>query len=516
MSDSSNMPTMTAPSRDMSPTMMKDGGKEDQFPLIGHQMPRDDPDNPMNWSLHRRLYTTACAFAFTFAVGFGATAYTACIQGVIQDFDVSMTRAVLGLSLYLFGIAFAPITTPHLSELFGRATVYLISLPIFSLFVLGAGLSSTFTSLAVCRFFAGFFGGPCLALIEGTFADIWSADATVTYYSVLSLASYVGAACGPLIGGFVVPATSWRWTQWVTLMISVAAYLLGIGQSETYGRQILARRARRHGQQARLAPAQSGVTLGQMLHTTLLTPLRMIVTEPIVIGTALYLGFNFAVIFSFISIPVVLTATYGFTLQHVGLAFIAATVGALLAAGMSITMDRLTHPHLMIRNHNGKVPIEYRLYPAMVGGFLITASLFWIAWTADPKIPSPSPILGTLLYVWGNMSVLISGISYLFDAYPPRGTLSALTAVASFRLLLAAAIPLCIVQMIMGLTGAWAYSLFGFISAALIPLPWLLFRWGPKLRARSRYSPSDAVEDEGPLSKPASGLGSFVDRGSNV
>ena len=111
-------------------------------------------------------------------------------------FNVSTTAAILGLSLYLFGIAFAPITTPHLTERLGRSTVYMISLPLFSLFILGAGLSRNFASLAICRFFAGFFGGPCLVLIEGTFADVWSADYTITYYAMLSLASYVGAAAG--------------------------------------------------------------------------------------------------------------------------------------------------------------------------------------------------------------------------------------------------------------------------------------------------------------------------------
>lgn len=128
--------------------------------------------------------------------GFGATVYTVAIPEVMTTFHVSMTASVLGLSLYLFGIAFAPVMTPHLSERFGRSVVYLTSLPLFSLFILGAGLSQNFASLAVCRFFAGFFGGPCLVLIEGTFADVWSADVTVTYYSSLTLASYLGTACG--------------------------------------------------------------------------------------------------------------------------------------------------------------------------------------------------------------------------------------------------------------------------------------------------------------------------------
>lgn len=93
---------------------------------------------------------------------FGATAYTPGITGVVQYLNVRMQTAVLGLSLYLLGIAFAPITTPHLSERFGRQAVYLVTQPIFCLFVLGASFSHSFAALATCRFFAGIFGGPSL------------------------------------------------------------------------------------------------------------------------------------------------------------------------------------------------------------------------------------------------------------------------------------------------------------------------------------------------------------------
>ena len=75
---------------------------------------------------------------------------------------MKMQVAILGFSLYLLGIAFAPIITPHLSERFGRQAIYLASFPIFSLFILGASVSQSFAALAVCRFFAGFFGGPSL------------------------------------------------------------------------------------------------------------------------------------------------------------------------------------------------------------------------------------------------------------------------------------------------------------------------------------------------------------------
>ena len=127
---------------------------------------------------------------------FGLTCYTSGINDVVKEFGVSMTEAILGLSLYLFGIAFAPIWTPHAAERLGRSKIYLASLFVCSLFILGAGLSPNFTGVAICRFFAGLTGGPCLVLIEGTFADIWSADTTNTYYAVLGLSSYCGAAAG--------------------------------------------------------------------------------------------------------------------------------------------------------------------------------------------------------------------------------------------------------------------------------------------------------------------------------
>lgn len=253
---------------------------------------------------------------------------------------------------------------------------------------------------------------------------------------------------GPLIGGFIVGATGWRWTQWVSLMVSLAAFLLGIGVPETYQREIPRRRAERLGRAYEETPAQSGVTISQMARITVLSPLKMLVTEPVVIMCSLYLGFNFAIIFQwFITVPAVLNLVYGFTIQQAGLAFIGAIVGSLCAAAMSVVIEQILYRlHDRNKPHINSMDIEYRLIPAMIGGFGITASLFWIGWTAKPTIGWPSPVIGTAVYVWGNYSVLISLVSYLFDAYPPAGTLSALTAAASLRLVLAGLIPLVILQ----------------------------------------------------------------------
>ena len=311
---------------------------------------------------------------------FGITCYTAGIPSIMQEFNVTMTQAISGMSLYLFGIAFAPIWTPHVTERTGRSLVYLCSLPLCGIFLIGAGLSHNFAGVAICRFLAGVSGGPCLVLIEGTFADTWSAETTNTYYAFLGTAAYIGAACGPIAGGYVASAFGWRWTQYLSCMVIAAVLLFGIGMSETYQREIPRRRARRAGREIQQEPAQSGVTVSQMVRVTILDPIRMLFTEPIVGLISVVLVFNFAVVFQwFITVPAVLASVYGFDLEHVGLAFTTAIVGAVLAAICNTAIEQISTGRLMKQHMITMAQsLEYRLIPAMIGQFLVTGSLFWI------------------------------------------------------------------------------------------------------------------------------------------
>ena len=94
--------------------------------------------------------------------------YTPGYLDIMSQYRGSSTVAVLGLSLYVAGLAFGPVLAAPISETRRRRAVYLISVPIAALFTLGAGLSPNMTPLAICRFFAGFFGSPVLAVGAGT------------------------------------------------------------------------------------------------------------------------------------------------------------------------------------------------------------------------------------------------------------------------------------------------------------------------------------------------------------
>ena len=216
-----------------------------------------------------------------------------------KKFDVSAEVAILGLSLYVLGLAFGPILAAPISETRGRKVVYLVSVPMSALFTLGAGWSQNMASLAITRFFAGFFGSPVLAVGAGTNVDLWPPIHRAIASSVFLLAPFLGPALGPALGGFAAQHKGWRWTQWLILFITVPTYLYSFGMKETYKKIILQKRAKKLG----LPPPPNGLTglaaTRFLITVTLFRPIKMLFTEPIVFFFSMYTGFNFSVLFGF-------------------------------------------------------------------------------------------------------------------------------------------------------------------------------------------------------------------------
>jgi hypothetical protein len=87
----------------------------------------NDPRNPMLFNdALKWLWTMLCAFS-TFAVAFTTSAYTAAPNEVLKEFQVSHEVFVLGLSLFVLGLALGPLIWAPLSELYGRQIIFTIT-----------------------------------------------------------------------------------------------------------------------------------------------------------------------------------------------------------------------------------------------------------------------------------------------------------------------------------------------------------------------------------------------------
>ena len=451
----------------------------------------NDPENPHNWPFWLRVYHTTLPAFFGLSVTFGSSVYTPGVPEVMERFDVSSTVAFLGLSLYVLGLGFGPILAAPISETKGRRVVYRVSLPLSALFTLGAGFSHSFASLVICRFFAGFFCGPTLAVGAGTNVDLWAPIHRSVATSSFLLAPFLGPAIGPAVGGFTAQNKGWQWTLWTILFMMVPIYLYSLPMKETYKKMILQRRAKKLGipPPAKVGPT-GAAAIKFLITVTLFRPIYMIFNEPIVFFFSIYTAYAFSVLFGFFAaFPIVFEGVYHFSPGFSGLTFLALGLGCVIGVPTSIIISRIKYSKEYVNSiaegRLGVVAPEHRLYAAMIGSFGLPLALFWFAWTARADIHWISPVLATIPF--GNILIFTSAALYLVDVYGPLNGASALAANGLLRYLMGAVFPLFTVQMYKRLGIAWATSLFGFLSLLMLPIPWILFKYGKQIRAKSNF-----------------------------
>lgn len=298
-----------------------------------------------------------------------------------------------------------------ISEARGRKAVYMLTLPIYLLFLVGAGLSKTTTQFLVCRLFAGIFGGPALALGAGTVADIWDLERGGGIAGGLIVQTiFLGPSLGPLVGGYMLQSRgTWQWLMWLTIIFTAPSVPLVLFSSETSKPEILKRRARERGLPEPPRPPL-GAAVKSLFVITLFRPLKMLLTEPIVGLISLYNAFAFGVLYGFFtSFPYVFETVYQFNAGHVGLAFLGVTLGTTLALVTFTIFDKTLYQKAKKGLPPGILPPpEHRLYTAMLASFGIPIGLFWFAWTAKSSVHWIVPILASVPFGWGLCAIFVS------------------------------------------------------------------------------------------------------------
>lgn len=295
-----------------------------------------------------------------------------------------------------------------------------------------------------------------------------------------------------MIGGYLSDATSWRWLYWIQLIFSFVVWvLITFTVPETYAPTILARRAHslrqttgdsRHATEQELDPRSAG----ERLRVFLVRPLQLLFTELIVFLISIYMSVLYGLLYMFfIAYPIVYQEGKGYSAGTTGLMFIPVAVGVLLSAACSPLVNR--HYVSLATRHNGRPPAEVRLIPMMLSCWFIPAGLFIFAWTSYSELSWAGPAMGGLPVGFGFIFLYNSANNYLVDSYQHQAA-SALAAKTFIRSLWGAAVVLFTIQMYHRLGDQWASTLLAFLSLACCGIPFLFWRYGAKIRERSKYA----------------------------
>jgi len=218
-----------------------------------------------------------------------ATIVNVALPTLGREFGTSIATIQWVTTAYLLAFASVIPLTGWASQRLGTKKLWLLSLAAFTVGSLLAGLSWSIGALIAFRVIQGLGGGMIMPLGQTILAQAAGPRRMGRVMSIVGVPLLLAPIIGPVIGGALVGAVSWRWIFFVNLPVSAVAFLLAI--------KLLPRTPRRVGQKldllgATLLPTGIALFLWGMAEVGQKGTLAAAAPLPgLVVGLALVAGF---------------------------------------------------------------------------------------------------------------------------------------------------------------------------------------------------------------------------------
>ncbi|KAF7347942.1 putative mfs-multidrug-resistance transporter [Mycena venus] len=432
-----------------------------------------DPANPKNWSNARRWYLTALAGMLVLNATFASAAPSGIAPQLLEEYHMSQEVGTLAISLFVAGYCVGPLLFGPLSETYGRRPIFIYPFAVYTLFQIGCALAKNTATMLVLRFLGGMFASAPLTNSGGVISDIWDAGTRGRALAFFTLAPFAGPTLGPTVAGFIATSgTNFRWVFWV--------------------QAIFAGKRKETGDSRFCAPAETiHLSAWERANNILGRPFKILFLEPMLLAITLYMSFVYGCLYLlFEAYPIVFTEGHHLSAGISGLMFLPLLLGGTTAVTISALVYNPRYEREVARLAPEPVPPEFRLEMALIAAPLYVVAFFWFGWTSYPSISLWAPLMSGYVLGFAISWIFLSLFNYIIDTYLFMAA-SALAGNTVVRSLFGAVFPLFATQMYKALGARWASSLLGFVALIMVPIPIVLKRFGPTIRAKSRFVPTD-------------------------
>jgi len=473
----------------------------------------DDPQMPANFPRWRQIAITGLVLWSTLVVLSSGSLFVPAHEAIAEEFNIdesSFSHTYWPVTTWALGAAIFAMFILPLMEEFGVYYAFLGSWLTMTIFTIPQAVAQNFATIVVTRFFVGGSVAIIANCACSVIVSLWSekpkiCSALIGQWIVCYL---VGNSIGPVIGAVIFENLGWRWTFYMQIIYySIMFPFIAIILQETRAEAILLSKARGMRKQGLRAYTKAELDptplVGHILKSAQ-RPVMMLCTEFVVTTSTIWSAFLFGNIYLFTqSSEQVFITLYGWTATQSGYLLAAVVIGELIGIIGPIANDYFYFRSAKNNPENPGQPLpESRLYTATVGGLLgVTGGMFVYAWTSYSDLPWIGPAVGLAMVGFGVTVVVNAIANYVVDAYANYAA-SAVAAIALGENVFIAFLPFAAQPMYTRLGFQWASTLLAFVSLALSAFPFVMIRYGKKIRQKSPF-----MEASVPIHRPTGTAG---------
>ncbi|CAG7938295.1 unnamed protein product [Penicillium salamii] len=369
---------------------------------------RDDPTWHSIWQKRSIvLIITLSAFTAPFASCILFPSFTT----LVDHFHTTETQVALTTTVFLLGLAVAPLWWSTLSQQYGRRPVLVFSFLISAVAVIVCAVSNSLSLIIVFRMVEAVGCSSAQSVGAGVISDIFAPTERGSALGWFYLGTLIGPMIAPIIGGAIQVWLGWRANLYFMAIFTFStAMLTMLCLPETLVK----------------LPIESKDKLRwhQIMYRDAFAPLPKLrlLAFPSIALTIAYVSICFASLYCFnTTLPYAYSAPpYNFSAIEIGLCYISNCLGYAIGSvvGGKLSDAKLRQYQL---THSGEIrPVE-RIKTVWYGVGFVPAGLLIYGWLVERQVFWVAPLVGAFLFGLGLMLVTSTVMPFLVDVKPGAG-----------------------------------------------------------------------------------------------
>jgi EmrB/QacA subfamily drug resistance transporter len=181
---------------------------------------------------NRRWWTLGGTCMGLFVLMLDSTVVNVALPAIARELDATTAGLQWVMNAYLLVLAAFVVSAGRVGDILGRRRVFLLGMAAFAGGSVVAALADSEATLVAARVVQGLGGSALLGLSLAIVSTVFPPNERGRALGIWAGVSALALGLGPLVGGGLVEAVSWRWLFWINLPFCLLGVVMVLASTE--------------------------------------------------------------------------------------------------------------------------------------------------------------------------------------------------------------------------------------------------------------------------------------------